>query len=657
MNELRFLFAVHNHQPVGNFPGIVGKAFRKCYGPLLERIARHPSFQFALHFSGPLWEYMETRERTIWGLIEGLAARGQIELLSGGFYEPVLSLIPEKDRIGQIRMMNRFLREKFNQRPRGLWLTERVWEPHLPSSLARAGIAYTLLDEEHFRYAGVRNIGAAYITENEGQPLYVFPINKDLRYLIPFRPLKEVDRFFDTIRANGGTAILGDDGEKFGVWPGTGKTLRENGWLESFLVYLENNGIRAMTFSSYLDNTVPAGRIYLPPASYEEMMEWTLEPHASDLFRKFKAKTRPELRRFLRGGNFRDFFLKYHEANHLHKRMILVSKEVHASSKKDALRNLYKGQCNDAYWHGIFGGLYLPHLREAAYRHLLQAEKSTAAEQGWKKLDYDLDGKTEFFWRGKTFNILVKPNYGGSIVELDDVPLARNLSNVLTRTRESYHARENRTGRADQKAVGKSIHVMEKAFPRGAEDLVHSDGHLRLSLLDRFLPDKIKKRAYLNKDVGEEGNFFTRPYRARLQNDNASLVLEREGWVHQGPLRIPVRIRKTIRAVGRSLAIVYDIWNLSPKTQTLRFGCEWNILAFPHEIERKKGIRGIDLFEKRLLFRARAADGFWIVPLRTLSQSERGFDIIHQGYCLFPWWKLILPGKSRKRLHMSWNKK
>jgi alpha-amylase/alpha-mannosidase (GH57 family) len=216
-----FLFAVHNHQPVGNFPAIFKAAFADCYRPLLEGLAAHPGFKFALHFSGPLWEYMEKHERGCWDIVRELVGRGQVELLGGGFYEPILSVIPEADRIGQIRMMSDFLGQSFGRRPRGLWLAERVWEPGLPGALAAAGIEYTLLDEEHFHYAGVRELAATYITEDAGRTLRVFPIDKTLRYYIPFRPLEDIDRYLGSIRDAGGTAILGDDGEKFGLWPGT----------------------------------------------------------------------------------------------------------------------------------------------------------------------------------------------------------------------------------------------------------------------------------------------------------------------------------------------------------------------------------------------------------------------------------------------------
>ncbi len=154
MKNLSFLFAVHNHQPVGNFDDVFDMAFRDCYLPFLRTVADYPFFKFALHFSGPLWDRMKDKERECWALVELMAERGQVELLSGGYYEPILAVIPERDRAGQIELMNNFLERNFKRRPRGLWLTERVWEPQLPRTLAERGIAYTLLDEEHFRMGG-----------------------------------------------------------------------------------------------------------------------------------------------------------------------------------------------------------------------------------------------------------------------------------------------------------------------------------------------------------------------------------------------------------------------------------------------------------------------------------------------------------------------
>jgi hypothetical protein len=647
MSDLIFLFAVHNHQPVGNFPSIFKAAFADCYRPLLEGLARHPGFRFALHFSGPLWEYMEKNERTCWDLLRELAVRGQVELLSGGFYEPVLSIIPEEDRLGQIRMMNDFLAENFGQRPRGLWLTERVWEPGLPKSLAAAGIEFTLLDEEHFHYAGVTDLATTYITEDEGRSLRVFPIDKTLRYYIPFHPLEDIDAYLGKIREAGGTAIIGDDGEKFGVWPGTHKWVYEDGWLERFLAFVEERGIRTMAFSAYLDSRPPCGRVYLPPASYEEMMEWVLEPDDQAALRKLKAEAAPEARRFLRGGFFRDFCRKYPEANQLHKRMIMVSGEVRAAgAPAEALRNLYKGQCNDPYWHGVFGGLYLPHLREAAYHHLLEAEKAAPDPAGWRVLDYDCDGRGELAFRDQTFGLLVKPAAGGMLAEIDYRPWSRNLSDVLSRRREAYH-RAADGARAGEEGTGKSIHEIGKKLPAEAAELTRPDWHPRFSLIDHFFrvgttPEDFRKVGY-----GEQGDFVDGAF--SFESSGRELRLERRGAIWVGEERVPIAVRKTIACDGGALRAGIEVENLSGRPLILTYGSEWNLLAFPHEFELL-GPDGVSLYGGALRFEPAGADAIWSFALRTLSQSEGGFDIIHQGYCLCPVWTAEWTGKGTKSL-------
>lgn len=646
MSELVFLLAVHNHQPVGNFDHVVKAAFEDCYRPLLERLAGHPGFRFALHFSGPLWEYMEKNERTCWDLVKELTGRGQVELLSGGFYEPILSIIPEEDRVGQVRMMNDYLRENFGQRPRGLWLTERVWEPHLPKSLAAAGIEYTLLDEENFHYAGIRDLGTTYVTEEEGRSLRVFPIDKKLRYLIPFNSLKDIDAYLDTIRASGGTAILGDDGEKFGVWPGTHEWVYEKGWLERFLTFVEDKGIRTMSFSEYLDTHPPAGRVYLPPASYEEMMEWVLEPDDQAAFRKLKAAAGPAARRFLRGGFFREFFLKYNEANHLHKRMVMVSRQVHsAPDPEPGLKDLYKGQCNDPYWHGVFGGLYLPHLREAVYHHLLEAEKRTPDAPGWSALDYDCDGRDEFFYKGPAFGLLAKPSHGGTLVEIDYRPWSRNLSDVLSRRPESYH-RTPEAGEGEE-GTGKSIHEIGKKLPPEAAELTRYDWHPRFSLIDHFFHADTTAEDFRKVDYGEQGDFVDQPFSA--EPAGPALVLERRGTVWASGERVPLIVRKRIEPGDGSLRVLIEIENLSGKDLSLTYGSEWNLLAFPHELELV-GPGGAALYGGHLLFQPEGATDLWSFALRTLSQSEGGFDIIHQGFCFCPVWPLALAGNGKKRL-------
>src|SRR5258708_15434012 len=137
--------------------------------------------------------------------------------------------------------------------------------------------------------------------------------------------------------------------------------------------------------------------------------------------------------------------------------MLWVSKKVHQAASQQMteterpsgraqkmLDALWAGQCNCAYWHGVLGGLYLPHLRQAVYRQLLDAEnladkagKSSGVWMGQK--DFDLDGQKEVLIETPTQNLYFKPHEGGSLFEWDLRSKGINLQNVLTRRMEGYH--------------------------------------------------------------------------------------------------------------------------------------------------------------------------------------------------------------------------
>ncbi len=635
------LLAFHNHQPVGNFRSVFETAFADCYRPFLKAIREHPSVRFTAHYSGPLLEYMREREPECWDILAELTGRGQVELLGGGFYEPILTTIPEADRLGQLGMMSDFLERYFGARPRGIWLTERVWEPSLASTLAEAGIEYTLLDEEHFHYAGVRDLHAYYITEDQGRPLKIFPIDKTLRYLIPFQSLEKFEAYWEGIRVRHGLAILGDDGEKFGLWPGTKKWVFDEGWLARFLELLDGDRVRTATYAEILDERPPAGRAYLSPASYEEMMEWVLEPEAAAAFKAIKARTPAEARRFLRGGFFREFFLKYPESHHLHQRMLMVSREVGRAGNEEARRELYKGECNDPLWHGVFGGLYLPHLREASYEHLLKAESLASPELDWTAEDFDLDGRDEWLRRDATFGLIVKPSAGGAVIEIDHYPLARNLGDVLSRRLESYHVPDEPHSAGE----GKSIHELAKELPPEARSIRYDRGP-RSSAVDRFFAAGAEDLDFVEYADAERGDFFDGGYTASLLGP--ILRLSRKGTVRTERGIIPVRMEKDIIPAedGR---VIFDVrvLNLADEAAAFIFASEWNLYQYPEEISFGEGI--VRLCRGRIELEFKPVPVLRHRPIETLSQSEKGYDIIRQGISLLPCWTISLAGREEFR--------
>ena len=269
-------------------------------------------------------------------------------LVGGGWYEPVLAALPERDRVGQLDRMADELERKFGVRPRGAWLAERVWEPDLPTSLITAGYSWTVLDDAHFRAAAIPEeaLWGPYTTDDQGKILTVFGTEQGLRYRIPFSEVDDVIGYLRDHATEAGDRLgtMGDDGEKFGGWPKTfehcwGKTR----WVEDFFAALESNSdwLTTVTPSGWLDGH-GAGRARLPadrllrgdgrvgPAGRRGHRLRPRRPRCQEA-------ERPEAR-WLRGAIWRNFQIKYREINDLHKQMLRVSDLVEAMPRRQRPR-------------------------------------------------------------------------------------------------------------------------------------------------------------------------------------------------------------------------------------------------------------------------------------------------------------------------------
>lgn len=436
MNALRFCFVLHLHQPVGNFHHVFEDHAVDVYRPFFDFLADHELWPIGLHVSGPLIEWLGEHDADFHDRIGRLAADGKVELLSAGWYEPILAALSREDRATQLGWMRKELEERFGVTPTGLWLTERVWEPDLPRDLADAGIEYTLVDDHLARRAGVpaADLLRPLRTEAGGRALDLLAIDERLRYLIPFRPAEELENHLRRRHEAGEPlALIGDDGEKFGGWPRTKEWLYEGGWLKDFgerMDRLRDEGVvRLVTPAQALAEVATTGPVYLPSGSYMEMEAWAL------------------------GGHWKGFLARYEEANRIHKRMTALSELCRRrGDPAEARRAVGRGQCNDAYWHGVFGGLYMKHLREGVRRELTEAERLLRAGEPleFTRADVAFSGREGWWAHGAGVSAWVDPAYGGTITDLIRLEERVDVVDVLTRRREAYHEEAlRRRGRQD----------------------------------------------------------------------------------------------------------------------------------------------------------------------------------------------------------------
>ncbi|HUP27597.1 MAG TPA: hypothetical protein VM409_04110, partial [Chloroflexia bacterium] len=158
----------HNHQPVGQSNEVFEEIYEKSYELMVAALERHPGVQVGLHYTGSLLDWLREHKPAFLRRVRALSERGQIEILSGGYYEPVLPSIPDDDKRSQILKLTEAVQRELGYNPSGMWLAERVWEPTLPTHLSGAGIEWTLLDDIHFKMAGLTDddLTGYFVTED-----------------------------------------------------------------------------------------------------------------------------------------------------------------------------------------------------------------------------------------------------------------------------------------------------------------------------------------------------------------------------------------------------------------------------------------------------------------------------------------------------------
>ena len=633
-DPLRFVFGVHQHQPVGNFGYVFEEHTRDVYLPLLKALADRDFFPIVMHLSGPLLEWLESSHSKYLDMVGELAAAGKIEMLLSGYYEPLLAALPRTDRVEQILWMREAIQSRFGVSATGLWLTERVWEPELAADLADAGVRYVLVDDRHFLVTGFERhqLHVPWRTESDGKYVDVLAIDERLRYLIPFRPPSEIAEYVRDLRAAGhGLAVFADDGEKFGGWPGTREWVYDKGWLRDFLNTMESlvasGEITLSTCTDALDAVPSGGLAYLPTASYREMEGWSLPPTAAIRLGELEAelgadRIAGEDGAFIRGGHWRNFLAKYSESNRAHKKMMALSALCRRrGDPEDVRRAIGRAQCNDASWHGVFGGLYLPHLREAVWLNLAHAERELRRTEKLtaQVLDFDADGSDEVWVHSAYFSAVVAPARGGAVVEYTIFEDGINYADVLTRRREAYHdealaqaARKATADKPDDQGMA-SIHELEHAMTLIERPAIDLDD--RAFFVDRILGADVTPDRHARADYTPLKSWA----RSRLdfnvieEKDAVEVVCTGDG------------VEKRIRFSENGEIAVSWTWDPSAFEANARFASEISLF-------RPLGIVGSP------------AATTWTAPVETVSKSEKGLDRTVQGESVTLLWNASLGG-------------
>jgi alpha-amylase len=402
----------------------------------------------------------------------------------------------------------------------------------------------------------------------------------------------------------------------------------QRGWLNQFIDtitgLIEHGEVQLSTLGDALDRVPSGGIAYLPTASYREMEGWSLPPDAAlrliHLERDLgEARLAGPDGALIRGAHWRNFLVKYPESNRMHKKMQALSLLARSQGNPPAARRaIGRAQCNDAYWHGVFGGLYLPHLREAIWRNLAEAERELRRGEppAAEALDLDGDGHEEIWVHSDQFSAVVSPWRGGVVEELTWFAAEVNYADTLTRRREAYHDTALETPAQTSGGDGgtPSIHDIEHGIrleqrpPLDAED--------RALFVDRLLPQSLDLDQYASGDYSAVRSWAATRFSHTVDTlpDAVEIVCRSEA------------LTKRLRfSADGGLTLTYG-WDASGHNEDI-FAVELSLSA-PLEL------------------RTDPPAEVWTFPIETVAKSERGLDRTRQGDSITLRWPAHLGAAS-----------
>jgi len=404
----------------GHFPsGTAEENFEAFYNneikPLVSALDKYPRINMAFHYSGVILYWIERHHPELFMLLEDLLSRKQVEFLGGGFYNPILPIIPMTDKIGQIEMLTTYLRKHFGKKPQGCWLPAMAWEQNLVGPLTSCGMSYTFLEDHQFSAAGIKpgEDGNYFpcITEDQGKLITVFPVAGAIgRKMWNGNPLKILSEIYSSAKAPETVMVIPVGGS---------------------LVPGKNEGRRDYD------------KIFGELSKADPQIEFTT---AARLFKNLTALKKAYFSGVWSSGENgmypRQFLSDHSEADGIYAKMIYVHTLINnqlrgdKTRKRTAMEELWKAQDSGVSHLGssAYPGLLHSPVRKAAYRSLLEAEKITREKKKFTPslsvFDFDLDGEGEYILQDDKLNCFIKMK-GAGIFELDYLPCTWNYMDTL----------------------------------------------------------------------------------------------------------------------------------------------------------------------------------------------------------------------------------
>jgi len=415
--KITLVLGSHAHVPSGASDSYFEYIYENRLRPFVTNLYRYSNIHAVLHYSGVLLYWIERTHQEFFMLIEGMAARKQIEIMGGGFYEPMFPLIPLQDRIGQIEFMTTYLRKHFGKRPQGCWIPGMVWEQHLANALSSSDMTYSFLSQDQFTLAGVKeaDLYSPCISEDQGKIITIFPVSLSIEKDLAEKSFSHV---FTELKKKFDENYDISDGKIVAVFPDKISSSPEEAEDTAWNRFFEEISLSENIVETVLPQKIIRSHKFYHKASF---------PNSSSL-PAAQEQNEDENISYINDFSPRRFIIEHEQANGIYSKMIFTNVLINQlkgdkSRKLNAREELWKAQDSSLFMPG--SGLFKNELRKAAYSSLLRAEM-LSREKGKTNFsliqyDFDFDGVKEYLFQDMIINCYIRQK-GASVFELDYMP-------------------------------------------------------------------------------------------------------------------------------------------------------------------------------------------------------------------------------------------
>lgn len=486
------------------------EALEQALKPLIKALVDFKHIKSTLSISGHLLDWCIKYRREYAQAIRELIGEKRIELLSGGYYDPIFPLIPRADSLDQIEYTSTAISKFYRKRPRGIWVNQLLWESSLTTVLTKCMMTYTFLrDTDCIDYRDEQQyMTTPVITEHAGKSIIVFPIATRLCKLWrehKFRALiRELRTIYETERTNDLNIItLADDSEE----------QRSANFIQRFFQILANN-------TDWIQVIHPAN---IPTNDYAM--------HTSYFYSQRLHKLKRNVGQDSEAGHL------YATMHHNHE---LISQLKSDKQKKRLAKELvFQGQNYYSFIDQHECRYSTQAQRQHAYSAFIETTQMFYKEKQKRptivNTDYDFDGVTECLFNNDKMHIVVHRK-GGVLTELSTVAGKWNWLDLSA-------------------TEGSSDYTLPNSESEAKKPLI------RNCSIDYLIPGKSSIHTFLNTKIHNYSLANQLFELQKIDHEQSTICLQTTTKINNGHEPINLNLKKHIQFHNNTVTISYQLQN------------------------------------------------------------------------------------------------